>query len=371
MKIAHVVRQFLPSRGGLEEAVLKLSQHQARRHGCDVRVITLNRVFSNPGTLLPSREIVQGVSVERIPFRGSRRYPIAPSVLRHLADADLVHVHAVDFFYDFLALTRGIHRKRLIATTHGGFFHTEFAAGLKRLYFASATRAASLVYDRIIACSDSDASAFRRVAPGKVVTIENGVDLDKFRARASPVHQRTLIYFGRLSSNKRIDRLFPILRQLREHSLDWRLIVAGSDHDVAAAALRKDAAQCGIAAAVDFVEGPTDADLAALAGKATYFISASAYEGFGIAALEAMSAGLIPILSRIPSFETLVGRAGAGLLMDPTQPAAAVHAILDYDRRMQTNSRAERDQIMTFADTRDWAQVADAYRNQYERVLAL
>jgi alpha-1,3-mannosyltransferase len=370
MKVVHVVRQFLPSRGGLEEAILKLSMHQARRHHCDIRVITLNRLFSNPHTLLPSREIVNGVQVERISFYGSRRYPIAPAVLSHLGEADLVHVHAVDFFFDFLALTKSLHRKRLIATTHGGFFHTSFAAAFKRLYFASVTRAASSRYDRIIACSDSDASAFRRIAPGKVVTIENGVDLDKLRARASGGHRHTMIYFGRLSSNKRIGRIFPILRRLREGSPDWRLIIAGSEYDIAVGPLREEALRCGVAAAVDFVDSPNDDALAALVGNATYFISASAYEGFGIAALEAMSAGLIPILSRIPPFEALIEKAQAGLVIDPVQPETAACSVLDFDQRLDATLQIEQERVIRFVDTRDWAQVADAYVDQYEIALA-
>jgi alpha-1,3-mannosyltransferase len=184
------------------------------------------------------------------------------------------------------------------------------------------------------------------------------------------VHRRTLIYFGRLSSNKRVDRLFPILRCLREDSPDWRLIVAGGEYDVAVETLREEARRCGVATAVDFLESPNDDDLAALVGTATYFISASAYEGFGIAALEAMSAGLVPILSRIPPFEALIGRAKAGLLMDPTRPEAAARSILSYDRLVDATLPVERGRIMTFAETRDWAQVADAYVDQYEVVLA-
>jgi len=369
MKVVHVVRQFLPSRGGLEEVVLKLSQHQRRRHRCDIRVVTLDRVFSDPGAVLPSCEVISGVQVERIPFHGSRRYPIAPSVLHRLRDADIVHVHAIDFFYDFLALTKPLHRKPLIATTHGGFFHTNFAARLKKLYFASATRMASSRYDRIVACSDSDASVFRRIAPEKVVTIENGVDLGKFRSCASPARRRTLIYFGRLASNKRIDALFPILCYLRAFSPDWRLIIAGKENDVTIEALRRDAVRWDVLEAVEFVDSPGDDVLAGLLDETSYFISASAYEGFGIAALEAMSAGLLPILSRIPPFEALIERAGAGLVVDPTEPAQVARKIAHYHEKMDASWRADRERTLTFANSRNWTRVADAYFDEYEAAL--
>jgi alpha-1,3-mannosyltransferase len=52
--------------------------------------------------------------------------------LRHLRDADIVHVHAIDFFFDFLGWTKPLHGKKLVVSTHGGFFHTSFIRGHRR-----------------------------------------------------------------------------------------------------------------------------------------------------------------------------------------------------------------------------------------------
>jgi len=84
MLIVHVVRQFVPSVGGLEDVVRELSARQVE-HGFAVRVVTLDRIFlakeGASGARLPSYESVNGVEVVRIPYWGSRRYPIAPRVL--------------------------------------------------------------------------------------------------------------------------------------------------------------------------------------------------------------------------------------------------------------------------------------------------
>jgi alpha-1,3-mannosyltransferase len=116
-----------------------------------------------------------------------------------------VHVHAIDFFYDFLAWTKPFHGKKLVVTTHGGFFHTDFAARLKRVYFETATRLSALAYEKIVASSQSDAELFGRISP-RVVTIETGVSIDKFANCAAREATRTMIYFGRLSKNKRLIR---------------------------------------------------------------------------------------------------------------------------------------------------------------------
>src|SRR3954454_3791652 len=155
MKIVHVVRQYHPAVGGLESVVQELAKWQVEQ-GHKVRIVTLNRIFNAWQCQLPAHEIIDGAEVVRIPFFGSRRYPIAPSVLRHLKDADVVHVHAIDFFFDYLAWTKPIHRKPLVASTHGGFFHTSYARFLKRLYFSTITRASLTWYEGIAAVSRSD-----------------------------------------------------------------------------------------------------------------------------------------------------------------------------------------------------------------------
>ena len=84
-----------------------------------MKVITLNRDFAKPNIVLPEHEDIDGIEVVRVPYRGSHRYPIAPKVLRHIKGADVVHVHAIDFFFDFLALTAPWHRQPLVVTPHG------------------------------------------------------------------------------------------------------------------------------------------------------------------------------------------------------------------------------------------------------------
>ncbi len=174
IRVVQVVRQYTPSRGGLEDVVANLSRSLCDR-GFAVRVVTLDRLFRAPDQILPAHELIDGVEVVRIPWRGSSRYPLAPQVFRHIADADLVHVHGIDFFYDALAWTRPFHRKPLIATTHGGFFHTRNYAALKKLWFGTATRASALAYHAVVCCSQSDHQMFEPIAGHRARLIENGV----------------------------------------------------------------------------------------------------------------------------------------------------------------------------------------------------
>ena len=298
---------------------------------------------------------------------GSSRYPLAPSVLRHVKGADIVHVHAVDFFFDFLALTRPMHGRRMIATTHGGFFHTGAFRSVKKLWFNTLTRASIKGYDQIVACSHSDADMFRASAGDRLMLIENGINQAKFQGAASATPAKTILSFGRFARHKRTDALLALMKDLIALDPAWRLIVAGREADQTSAELVALAERLGVAGAVRFVLNPTDADLRALMGEASFFASLSAYEGFGLAAVEAMSAGLVPILSGIPAFARLVSAAGAGLTVDADNPAAAAAAIAALPVDDGDLIPEWRRRTMAVAARYDWQEVAARYGVLYEK----
>lgn len=368
MKIIHVVRQFSPSVGGLETSVLNLARAQRGRLGIDARVVTMNRVFGHPETL-PPEDVVAGIPIQRLPWRGSSRYPLVPSVLWNLQSADVVHVHAIDFFFDYLALTRPLHRGVMIASTHGGFFHTAQFATAKKLWFNTITRASIQAYHRIVACSHSDAELFRSRAGHRLTVIENGIDQARFTCASAQAQTRTIICFGRFAKHKRIGDIFPILARLYERDPAWRLIIAGRDADQTAEELRAMADEVGIAHAVRFVLNPSDAQLRVLIGEASFSACLSAYEGFGLAAVEAMSAGLLPILSGIAPFRRLVDDTKIGLIVDPSDPAGAAKivqtSVLD-DAASYVRRRAK---TMEAVRRYDWEEVAARYADIYAEAI--
>jgi alpha-1,3-mannosyltransferase len=365
VKVVHIVRQFSPSVGGLEDTVLSLTRAQRERLNIDATVVTLDRLFGLRD-VLPSEDVVDGVPVRRLRWTGSRRYPLAPSVLRYVKGADIVHVHAVDFFFDFLALTRPLHGRRMIATTHGGFFHTGAFSSAKKLWFGTLTRASITAYDRIVACSHSDAEMFRASAAERLTLIENGINQAKFQDAASLTLRKTILSFGRFARHKRTDSLLGVFKQLVALDPDWRLIIAGREADQTAAELIAIAERLGVAGAVRFVFNPTDADLRALMGDASFFASLSAYEGFGLAAVEAMSAGLVPILSGIPAFSRLVASAGAGMTVDADDAPAAAAAIAALPVNDAALVAEWRRRTMAVAARYDWQEVASRYGALYE-----
>lgn len=370
MKVVHVVRQFHPSVGGMEEVVLNVARQHLQQGG-QAEVLTLDRLFTAPDARLPAEDAIEGIAIRRIGYRGSSRYPLAPRVLSHLGDADLVHVHGIDFFYDFLAMARPMHRKPMVVSTHGGFFHTAYASRLKQLWFRTLTRASARAYARIIATSENDGRLFSQIVPAeRLRVIENGVDVAKFAGRGNPQPGRTLVYFGRWSVNKGLLETLDLLAALRRSDPGWRLLLAGREYDFDQATLRQAIAARGLEAQVELVVAPSPAELATLLQQAQFFVCLSRHEGFGIAAVEAMSAGLLPVLSDIPPFARLRRESGLGVLVQPAQAEAAAAQVQALAEASDSAWPALREQAMAFAARYDWRHIARQYQDEYRAALA-
>lgn len=364
MHVRHIVRQFSPMIGGLEDAVAQLAAHLSRDHGISNSVVTLDRSFRDLSSRLPSIDENMGIPVRRIPFRGSTRYPIAPSVLRKLDGADIVHVHGIDFFFDFLSATRALHRRPLVASTHGGFFHTDFASTAKRVWFASITRLSARGYARIFGSSENDAASFRRIAPQQTMAIENGVNINKWHDAAAHESCPTMIFIGRFSVNKDIPGLIRLVAALGS---PWRLIVAGQAADLSADDLRNMAQAEGAADRVEIHVGADDAAIRTLIGRSSYIASASRYEGFGLSVVEGLSAGLVPLLRPIPPFQKLVERTECGLLVDMDDLISAALKVREFHSKV---SPLERIKAITAAAEFSWTGVAARFAAEYRNVLA-
>lgn len=371
MKVVHVVRQYHPSVGGMEEVVANI----ARRHlaeGVDaVEVLTLDRLFRGDGARLPRSGMHGGVPVRRLPYFGSSRYPLCAQALGAVRDADVVHVHGIDFFYDYLAATAALHRKPMIVSTHGGFFHTAYASTLKRLWFGTLTRASARAYRRVVATSRNDGDLFARiVAPHRLRVIENGVDVDKFAGLGSAAPGRTLLSFGRWSANKGLVETLDLLAALRAGGADWRLLLAGRAFDLQRAGLEREIAARALQPAVEISEAPSQADLAALLARAQYFVSLSRHEGFGIAAVEAMSAGLTPILSAIPPYAKLHAESGIGALVDADDARSSAETVRRLADVTADAFAARRERAIRHAARHHWRHAVSAYLDEYRDALA-
>ena len=97
--------------------------------------------------------------------------------------------------------------------------------------------------------------------------------------------------------------------------------------------------------------------------------SSSDYEGFGIAAIEGMSAGLFPLLSDIAPFKRLVASSGIGLNVNFDTPDVAAMAFQKEWQQITKNYASVRQRSIEAANRYTWENVSRLYQSLYEDAL--
>jgi len=325
VKILQVARQFYPATGGVERFTMDLSRHLQRR-GYPSDVLTLNRGFNRPGTL-PNHEIIEGLRVFRIPFWGTGRIFIAPGVLNYLSGYDLIHIHDIDFFSDFLLLTKPYHTKPVVLSTHGGYFHTRRLALIKKIYFYTMTSLLLRRADQVIVDGFHDYDIFAPLVP-MLRLIQNGVDYSHLKDVHKNIVPGLMVYIGRLAHNKRLDNLLRSFAIVCESVPDASLVLVGRDFDNLEKPIEVLAHNLGVAQAVKITGEVSENELADWLSRAHIFVSASEYEAFGISVLEAMSTGTISVVNSIRSFQDFIQDGQSGFLTNFANPNEAAQTIV-------------------------------------------
>lgn len=364
-KIIHVVRQYAPAIGGLENFVKALAEQQVRQ-GLDISVVTLDTNFSS-GEKYARQEVMNGVNIYRIPYVGSRRYPIALSVLRHIKRGAIVHVHCTDFFSDFLALTKPVHRANLLLSTHGGFFHTKYASNAKILYFKTITKLTLMAYRRVFACSVGDFDRFSMITRN-IELIENGVEVERFATKEKDRQiEGQCIFIGRLSSNKRVDLLIETFAAVIKICPHVRLTIVGNDYEGLLSGYRDKIKQLKVDRSITIKTGVSDIEIESIVSESQYIVSASEYEGFGMTIIEGMSAGLLPIVSDIPSFTRIVNDSKVGFISDFKGDAPG--KIANYISSGVSQVDAGRSKV--YSERYSWVSVERNFYSSYMQALGL
>jgi alpha-1,3-mannosyltransferase len=367
MKILQIARQYFPSTGGTESAVEGLSR-AVQAAGHEVRIVTLKKIFGT-GEEAPAESVINGLPVSRINHWGSRRYPIAPAVLKQIDGAELLHVHAVDFFVDFLSWSRLWHRKPIVLSTHGGFFHTSFLQRFKQAYFRTVTRQTLKHVAAVVCVSDQDYEIFSRIVPPeKLHLVRNGVQVESYENIQKSVTPGLLVGIGRVSPNKGVERLIDAVAELRKTRNDVQLVWAGPDENGRLELLRNHAQQAGVSHCVTFTGRVETAELERLLSRANLFVSGASYEGYGLSTIEAMSSGTVPVVTPVGIHPQVIRNGETGFLVegDAHSLAGGIRAALDLSPAALAAIGANAREVSA---TCTWRRAVQGYLKIYGSVL--
>jgi glycosyltransferase involved in cell wall biosynthesis len=105
-----------------------------------------------------------------------------------------------------------------------------------------------------------------------------------------------VLYVGSILARRHVDVLVAAFGRLAERHPDLRLVIAGDARGVGRDELHMQIRHAGVSDRVTVTGFVTDAELAAFYRRASAFAFLSSYEGFGLTPLDAIAAGVPPVV---------------------------------------------------------------------------
>jgi glycosyltransferase involved in cell wall biosynthesis len=320
-------------------------------------------------------ERFQGLGIQTLPLPLDRLGPAGlRGTIRLLREGkiDLVHSHGkgAGLHGRLAARWSGV---PAVHTFHG--IHYRYPAPARQLYLALERGLGRLSHTviHVSASQEAEAQSLGLAAPGRSVTIVNGIDvpeLDASLAR-SPITREKLglgrehLVLGcvaRFDPVKRLDVLVRALRHLVAREPRARLVLVGGGE--AEPRLRQLVRATGLGDHVVFAGWLEEA--ARVCPALDLSVSASLKEGLPLSLVEAMAARLAVVASDVPGHRDVVAGGETGVLVPPENPealaAAAASLLADPERRRRLGEAGRARVLRDFSAEAMVRQTADVYR---------
>jgi glycosyltransferase involved in cell wall biosynthesis len=332
MRIALVSDCYLPRLGGIEMHVHDLAV-QLRLAGHSAAVFTTTAAQSGQ----------DDVPVVRLP--GLTRPSTTNALRRSLASGmyDVVHVHTSLFSplawtAARIASAAGV---PTVITMHslpaaGGVLAPRLLAQLDRGLGARV---------QWTAVSEVVADSLRQAMPDRTVrVVHNGIDPEPWRLPKRSTHGLTVVSTMRLTQRKRPFALLRTLQEIRmllPAEVPLRAVIVGAGPR--AAGLARTIRHSGMASWVELPGRLTRGEIQQLYAAADVYLAPAQLESFGVAALEALCAGLAVVAMASGGVGEFVRHGVEGFLVDSDEAMARVTADLLADparlRQLQEHNR--------------------------------
>ena len=259
------------------------------------------------------------------------RYLLALARLARQENVDLIQSHLLGSNV-YCALAGLITRKPVVATFHGAVDIGD-KERLKGLKFGAINLGAS----SIVAVSDNLKENIISRTPlrgNKTCVVYNGITTADFNRPRSHEIRRKMGWdqgdiiigsLGNIRSAKAYDVLLRAATRLKDHTPRFRFVIAGQGKGTLYNDLLKLRDQLELGNTVHFL-GFND-DPAGFLSNLDLFLLSSTSEGFSIATIQAMAAGLPVIATRSGGPEEIITHAENGWLVQPGSPEAIAQAI--------------------------------------------
>lgn len=299
-----------------------------------------------------------------------------------IADTDIVHVHEL-WHYPHYAAANAARRSGTpyLVTLHGELdpWAIKHHKWRKKIYWM-------LVQKRLL----NGAAAIHAITSEEIhqmsalgidtpaTVIPNGINAEPFGGSFGGTisdslsnrlrDKRVILFLGRLHRKKGLDLLIRAFRSVRDAYEDVVLVIAGPDENGYQKYLEDLAQVAGVEDRTIFTGLLADEMKVGILHAADLFVLPSYSEGFSIAVLEAMAAGLPVLISRQCYFPE-VSEEGAGIVVetDTQQLASAMSQLLERPEDRRSMGEAGRNLVR---ERYTWPSIAQKMSTLYASILA-
>lgn len=307
MKILHVITTL--DIGGAERLMVDLLP-LLQQDGNQVDLLLFNGV----DTPFKNELIKKGIHIHQLScWKGIKNHyevynPANIFRLRkYLDDYDIVHTHntACQFY---VAISAKSKTKPFLVTTE----HSTYNRRRSRKWFKRIDEWMYGKYAAIVCISEQ--ARINLVdyigSPDKIHTILNGVDISRFYKPFKDVSDNKDFLISMIAAFRKEKDHETLIKAVARLPKNYRLQLAGRDFDDKVPALKQMCLELGIQERVDFLGARSD--VPELLEKSDVAVLSSHWEGFGLAAVEAMASGRPLIASDVGGLRDVVQ--GAGIL---------------------------------------------------------
>lgn len=359
MRVLHVIPSVSDLRGGPSYAV-RTMERALLAQGVQIELATTDddgdRAFLKKPLNLWVRE---DGAVRRYFHRSTRFYmcswTFARWIVRHARDYDLLHIHALFSFTSTVAAWAArwhgvpyVIRPLGVLNRYGILNRRPYLKKLSiRILEAPILRRAAAVH--FTSAAEAREAADLNIRLRSVViplALDRGVAqnmLDLATILPEIEGKRIVLFLSRLDAKKNVIALIRAFAGLVRRHADLQLVIAGTGDKEYERVLRREVDRLGIGRSVTWTGFVRGVYKSALLQKAEVFALPSFSENFGIAAAEALAAGLPCVVGHGVALSEAIVRAGAGVAVGQSPDeieAGLLHVLDSRERRADMATRA-------------------------------
>jgi len=301
--------------GGTEIATVELAKCASKKH--DVHIIA--------GTTEDGEYKINGLNIHTVKSINKKylfgAYFVLGAVKQVLKiKPDVIHAQGIQMALAAFVASK-ITRIPYILYGRGEIYMKWFGKDLITYVLANGA-------SRVIAQTQHMAEAFENYTNKEIEVIPNGIDAERFQFErwAKSSHLKVAVAVGRARPEKNLACFVDAMRYLeKELKFDHAMgVIVGDGEQIPELKKRAEGTN------IRFMDAVDNSEIPMILKSADVLVNTSLSEGFPMAVLEAMAAGLPVVASRVTGIPEIVGNLINGILVEPDNykaTALAIHQI--------------------------------------------